>query len=105
VDSASERSREPGSTSAESTWVERVIPAPSESIFDLLADPSRHHEFDGSGSVRAAKSGAQRLELGSGFAMAMKIGIPYTTINEVVEYEPNRRIAWQTYSTIQIVGS
>ncbi len=32
--------------------VERVIPAPAEKIFDLLADPSRHREIDGSGSVR-----------------------------------------------------
>ena len=35
--------------------VERTIPAPPEAIFALLADPSRHHEIDGSGSVKAAK--------------------------------------------------
>ena len=83
------------------TSVERTIPAPAERIFDLLADPSRHHEIDGSGSVRRAKSGSQRLVLGSTFTMSMKIGIPYSTLSTIVEYEENRRIAWQTYSTIK----
>jgi uncharacterized protein YndB with AHSA1/START domain len=81
--------------------VERMIPAPPERIFDLLADPSRHHEIDGSGSVRRAKTGSQRLALGSTFTMSMKIGIPYSTASTIVEYEENRRIAWQTYSTVK----
>jgi len=38
--------------------VERVIPAPPEKIFDLLADPRRHPEIDGSGSVRRASARA-----------------------------------------------
>ncbi len=80
--------------------VERIIPAPPEEIFDVLADPARHHEIDGSGSVRHAKTGSQRLVLGSTFTMSMKIGIPYSTLSTIVEYEENRRIAWQTYSTI-----
>ena len=33
--------------------------------------------------------------------MSMKIGIPYSTLSTIVEYEENRRIAWQTYSTIK----
>jgi uncharacterized protein YndB with AHSA1/START domain len=40
--------------------VERLIAAPPEPIFALLADPSRHHEIDGSGSVKDAKEGARR---------------------------------------------
>ena len=83
------------------TSVERVIAAPPQRIFDLLADPSRHPEIDGSGSVRAAKRGSQRLVLGSTFTMAMRAGVPYSTVSEVVEYEAGRRIAWQTYSTIK----
>ncbi len=84
------------------TSVERVIPAPPAAIFDLLADPSRHHEIDGSGSVRSPKAGSQRLALGSTFVMSMKsLGIPYSTVSEVVEFEVDRRIAWQTYSTIK----
>ncbi len=76
--------------------VERLISAPPETIFELLVDPSRHRDIDGSGSVRDAKSESQRLVLGSSFGMSMRIGIPYSMVNTVVEYEENRRIAWQT---------
>ena len=76
--------------------VERVIPAPAEKIFDLLADPARHRDIDGSGTVREAKAGSERLALGSTFGMSMKMGIPYSMKNEVIEFDENRRIAWQT---------
>ena len=76
--------------------VERTIPAPPEAIFDFLADPSRHREIDGSGTVREAKGEPQRLKLGSTFGMSMKMGIPYSMVSTVIEYEPNRRIAWKT---------
>ena len=77
--------------------VERFIPAPAERIFALIADPSQHHAFDGSGTVREAKDvGSEPLQLGSKFGMHMKLGFPYSMVNTVVEYEPNRRIAWQT---------
>jgi uncharacterized protein YndB with AHSA1/START domain len=76
--------------------VERVIPAPPEAIFDLLADPNRHQEIDGSGTVRDAKGEPQRLALGSEFSVSMKMGLPYSMVSTVVEFEDNRRIAWQT---------
>jgi uncharacterized protein YndB with AHSA1/START domain len=84
----------------DSETVERVIPAPAEAIFALLVDPHRHHDFDGSGTVRDAKNVPDHLELGSTFGMAMKIGIPYSMVSTVIEFEPNRRIAWQTYPPI-----
>lgn len=80
--------------------VERVIAAPASAIFDLLADPSRHHDIDGSGTVREAKEGSQRLALGSRFGMDMKMGMPYSMVSEVVEFEENRRIAWQSRSPL-----
>jgi len=76
--------------------VERVIPSPPEPIFDLIADPVRHREIDGSGTVQGAKGGSQRLALGSTFGMSMKLGIPYSMVSTVVEFEENRRLAWQT---------
>ena len=76
--------------------VERVIPAPPEKIFALLTDPSRHREIDGSGTVRDAKGPAQKLQLGSKFGMSMKLGVPYSMVSTVIEYEDGRRIAWQT---------
>jgi uncharacterized protein YndB with AHSA1/START domain len=71
-----------------------VVQAPPEEVFALLADPHRHHELDGSGSVRAAVSGPRRLALGDRFGMSMRIGLPYRVLNTVVELEPERRIAW-----------
>ncbi len=76
--------------------VERVIPAAPEAIFDLLADPSRHQEIDGSGTVREAKGGSERLALGSTFGMSMKMGLPYSMVSTVIEFDENRLIAWQT---------
>lgn len=76
--------------------VERLIPAPAAAIFDLIADPDRHQDIDGSGSVQGAKGGSQRLALGSTFGMSMKIGVPYAMTSTVVEFEEDRRLAWQT---------
>jgi uncharacterized protein YndB with AHSA1/START domain len=77
--------------------VESVIPAPPEKIFELLADPRAHPTIDLSGTVRhAAMGGPARLSLGANFGMSMKLGVPYKTNNEVIEFEDNRRIAWQT---------
>jgi hypothetical protein len=74
----------------------RVISAAPEVIFDLLADPSRHAVFDGSGTVRASRPDApSRLTLGAQFGMDMKMGVPYRMTNTVVEFEENRRIGWR----------
>ena len=75
----------------------RVIAAPPEVIFDILADPSRHRDFDGSGTVRDAKGNPARLTLGAKFGMHMKMGIPYSIKNTVVEFEEGRRIAWRHF--------
>lgn len=76
--------------------VERVIPQPAEAIFAILVDPARHREIDGSGTVRDPKTPPQTLALGSKFRMAMRVGIPYSMVSTVVEFEENQRIAWQT---------
>jgi uncharacterized protein YndB with AHSA1/START domain len=76
--------------------VQRLVPAPAEPIFDLLADPAGHAEIDGGGTVKGARSGGRRLALGDRFGMDMHLGVAYSTRNTVVELEENRRIAWQT---------
>ena len=82
---------------AEVVSVEKVIAAPPEKIFALVADASKHPVIDGSGSVRQVKPGApERLSLGAQFGMSMKLGIPYSMVSTVIEFEENRRIAWQT---------
>ncbi|MDQ1673651.1 MAG: hypothetical protein QOC98_2213 [Frankiaceae bacterium] len=72
-----------------------VVHAAPEQIFALLAEPRRHPDFDGSGTVKAAVRGPQRLTLGARFGMRMRIGLPYLIRNRVVEFEENRRIAWR----------
>ena len=72
------------------------VPASAEAIFNLLADPRRHHEIDGSGSVTAAEIDApERLSLHAKFGMKMKKGVPYKMTNTVVEFENNARIGWR----------
>lgn len=75
--------------------VSRVIDAPPEDIFAVLTDPAQHPVIDGSGTVKATSSGSERLELGSKFGMKMRMGLPYRIGNTVVEYEPDRLIAWR----------
>jgi uncharacterized protein YndB with AHSA1/START domain len=71
------------------------INAPDRVIFDLLADPKRHADFDGSGSIKRVISGPKRLYLGAKFGMAMKIKVPYRITNEVIAFEEDRLIAWR----------
>jgi uncharacterized protein YndB with AHSA1/START domain len=84
------------SDSGDVETVERVIPASAERIFALISDPRRHREIDGSGTVRGSKNVPDKLELGSTFGMSMKVGITYSMVSTVIEYEENRRLAWQT---------
>lgn len=77
---------------------ERLVEAPPEKVFDVLADPAQHPTIDGSGSVKGSRSSrAERLALGSRFGMSMRIGVPYAITNEVVEFEEGRRIAWRHF--------
>jgi uncharacterized protein YndB with AHSA1/START domain len=75
--------------------VERVIKAPPDKIFAVLADPRRHKEIDGSGTLREATVEApERLSMGATFTMKMHLGVDYSMVNTVVEYDENKRIAW-----------
>jgi uncharacterized protein YndB with AHSA1/START domain len=75
--------------------VSRVITASPEVIFDVLADPAKHAEIDGSGMLQQMRGEGSRLELGSKFGMDMKFGpVPYKMSSTVVEFEENRLIAW-----------
>lgn len=84
--------------------VERVIDAPAEELFAIVANPTRHPEIDGSGTVRGTGDPDAMLGLGDSFTMQMRAGFPYTMVSTVVEFEPNRRIAWQTRPANQVMG-
>lgn len=76
--------------------VERIIPVPPEPIFALVGDPNRHQDIDGSGTVRTAKDVPEQIGLGSVFGMNMEFGGKYSMVSTVIEFEPGRRIAWQS---------
>ena len=77
--------------------VSRRICAAAHDIFQVLADPARHPEFDGSESLRGA--GSTVVISGVGDVFAMKMFFPrlgdYEMNNHVVEYEQDRRIGWE----------
>jgi len=79
--------------------VERVIPASTAAIFDILSNPLRHADLDGSGFIRS-DAGAQRIQaVGDVFTMNMEgehMGGEYQTDNHVTGYADNALLAWQT---------
>jgi hypothetical protein len=77
--------------------VSRRIAAPAADIFRILTDPGRHTELDGSGMLRGAVSGDVVRAVGDVFVMRMHYRPygDYEMINYVVEYEPDRRVAWE----------
>jgi uncharacterized protein YndB with AHSA1/START domain len=89
--------------------VERVIDAPASEIFALLADAGKHASIDGSGTVDHTTAESIPLAMGSTFSMRMygrpeTLFVPYTMRNTVVEFEKDRRIAWQSAAVGGLVG-
>jgi polyketide cyclase/dehydrase/lipid transport protein len=77
----------------------KVIAADPQSLFDIVADPARHPELDGSGSVLESRTGGpERLTLGAKFGMDMKLGAPYKITNTVVEFDEPTRLAWRHFN-------
>ena len=71
----------------------RVIAAPAQDIFEVLADPAKHSIIDGSGSLVEAKGNPPRLFLGAKFGM--KMSFHATMRNKVVEFEDGKQIGWR----------
>ena len=76
--------------------VEQTVAASPAAVFALLADPYRHPDIDGSGTVRSVQASESPLRVGATFDMRMLHGYSYSTRNEVLELEPDRVIAWRT---------
>ncbi|WP_022872921.1 SRPBCC family protein [Nesterenkonia alba] len=71
------------------------ITAPPERIWAVVADPHRHHEFDGSGTVRDRAKGPHDLSEGDTFSVHMrKFGIPYRLPLQVTRAEQLRVLEW-----------
>lgn len=76
--------------------VSRTIDVPAQRVFGILADPARHPLIDGSDMLLASTGGAI-TGVGDVFTMKMhndEMG-EYEMANDVIEFEPNRRIVWE----------
>jgi hypothetical protein len=76
--------------------VSRRIEAPAARIFEVLANPQRHVDFDGSDMLRGAVPEGPISQVGDTFSMKMhRLGDDYLMLNYVVEFEPDRRLFWE----------
>ena len=91
----------------QAAWPERVetgehqvsyratVAAPAHELWAMLADPHRHHEADGSGTVRPRVSGPHRLAVGDRFRVAMrKYGVPYTMTLTATAVDEDELVEW-----------
>lgn len=86
-------------TSGTSITVSRRIDASTSAIFDVLSNPERHPELDGSGFVVSDEKTDRITATGQVFRMNMTgdhMGGDYQTDNTVIGYDPQHLIAWQT---------
>jgi uncharacterized protein YndB with AHSA1/START domain len=71
----------------------RLIEAPPEEIFELIADPARQPSWDGNANLGEAEPGQRVRAAGDVFRMTLSGGA--VRENHVVDFEEGRRIAWR----------
>ncbi|MDQ6642579.1 MAG: polyketide cyclase [Actinomycetota bacterium] len=78
---------------------QRTIHAPAAAVFQVLSDPHKHVEVDGSGFVRGLDRGDRITKSGQQFRMNMvgdHMGGEYQTDNVVSAFDVNKMIGWKT---------
>ncbi len=86
-------------TDSKKITVQRNIDASAADIFDVLSNPKRHVELDGSGFVRSDEKAERIKQVGDVFRMNMAgdhMGGEYQTDNTVSGYSHNALLAWKT---------
>lgn len=79
--------------------VQRTIDASAADIFNVLSNPKRHLELDGSGFIRSDVNTNRIQQVGDVFTMNMEgdhMGGEYQTDNHVTGYAKNQLLAWLT---------
>jgi uncharacterized protein YndB with AHSA1/START domain len=72
------------------------VQAPATEVFDLVADPHRHGELDGSGTVLDTVQGPRRLSRDARFSVRMKqYGVPYRITSRVTDFDDGRVVEWR----------
>jgi len=86
-------------TTDTSITVSRTIDAPTSTVFEVLSNPERHVDLDGSGFVVSDEKTDRITGTGQVFRMNMTgdhMGGDYQTDNLVTGYDHNHLLAWQT---------
>ena len=79
--------------------VQRTIDAPAKDVFEVLTNPERHAELDGSGFIRSDEKSDRIQAVGDVFTMNMSgdhMGGEYKTDNHVTAFDPNAMVGWKT---------
>jgi hypothetical protein len=85
--------------------VSKTIHAPAERIFGLLTHSANHPTIDGSEMVLEARPDTVVSAVGDVFAMGMiREGHEYEMCNQVVEFEPGRRLVWEPIPAVLFRG-
>jgi hypothetical protein len=72
------------------------VAAPAAELFAIAADPRRHRELDGSGTVCDNIKVPAEMAAGSKFSTSMKMyGLPYRITSKVTAFRPNELIEWR----------
>jgi hypothetical protein len=72
------------------------VGAPAAELFEIVADPYRHAELDGSGTVVGAVSGPRRLSADAQFSVRMKqYGAPYKITSRVTDFAEGQVVEWR----------
>ncbi len=75
-----------------------TVDAAPDKVFAVVSNPARHPEFDGSGMCAGCSTGPL-TGVGQSFVMDMsREGLgEYQIRNEIVAFEPDRRIVWEPH--------
>lgn len=87
------------SSDAQQVTVQRTIDASAKEVFEILTNPERHTELDGSGYVRSDEKSNRIQAVGDVFTMNMDgphMGGEYQTDNHVIAYSENALVGWAT---------
>ncbi|GAC1400073.1 MAG: hypothetical protein NVS4B6_16990 [Mycobacterium sp.] len=70
--------------------------APAPELFAMVAEPRRHHEIDGSGTVRENIRCPSEIAEGAKFSMKMRMwGLPYWVVSTVTVVKPYEQVEWR----------
>ncbi|HVL83520.1 MAG TPA: SRPBCC family protein [Pseudonocardia sp.] len=78
----------------------RIIDAPADQIFEVLADPNRHTDLDGADMLRGMAAESPPI-VGIGQSFTMNMHQPdlgdYRIVNRITAFVPGSRIGWEPH--------